>query len=138
MSKKDLETLYVEANTYALASHLFWALWGLIQVTLTHFLFWAGYALIRMTSMTGWYFFSWKIGKDVPDRFRLSRLLFPSIQRVQKAERKELIAGAISPFSMQEWVDRWCLIDHSWIDVCQVCSTRPLIPVVKCCVKYLL
>jgi ethanolamine kinase len=28
----DLKTLYVEANTYALASHLFWSLWGLIQV----------------------------------------------------------------------------------------------------------
>lgn len=32
MSENDLKTLYVEANTYALASHLFWSLWGLIQV----------------------------------------------------------------------------------------------------------
>ena len=32
VSEKDLETLYVEANTFSLASHVFWALWGLIQV----------------------------------------------------------------------------------------------------------
>lgn len=32
MSENDLKTLYVEVNTYALASHLFWSLWGLIQV----------------------------------------------------------------------------------------------------------
>ncbi|PNX80040.1 putative ethanolamine kinase A-like protein, partial [Trifolium pratense] len=29
--ENDLKTLYVEANIYALASHLFWSLWGLIQ-----------------------------------------------------------------------------------------------------------
>ncbi|WJX67586.1 ethanolamine kinase [Trifolium repens] len=31
----DLKTLYVEANTYALASHLFWSLWGLIQAKMS-------------------------------------------------------------------------------------------------------
>ncbi|PPR88723.1 hypothetical protein GOBAR_AA31964 [Gossypium barbadense] len=31
VSEKDLEDLYVEANTFRLASHLIWALWGLIQ-----------------------------------------------------------------------------------------------------------
>ncbi|XP_050364912.1 probable ethanolamine kinase [Argentina anserina] len=31
VSDKDLEALYVETNTYMLASHLYWALWGLIQ-----------------------------------------------------------------------------------------------------------
>lgn len=34
VSEKDLEALYVEENTYTLASHLYWALWGLIQVSL--------------------------------------------------------------------------------------------------------
>lgn len=29
---EELEALYIEANTYMLASHLFWALWSLIQV----------------------------------------------------------------------------------------------------------
>ncbi|KAG1334374.1 putative ethanolamine kinase [Cocos nucifera] len=29
---KDLETLYVETNTFRLASHIYWALWALIQV----------------------------------------------------------------------------------------------------------
>ncbi|XP_004488529.1 probable ethanolamine kinase [Cicer arietinum] len=33
--QKDLEALYIEANTYALASHLFWALWGLIQAKMS-------------------------------------------------------------------------------------------------------
>ncbi|XLU24490.1 hypothetical protein S245_060556, partial [Arachis hypogaea] len=30
-TREDLETLYAEANAYALASHIFWALWALIQ-----------------------------------------------------------------------------------------------------------
>ncbi|ESR64198.1 hypothetical protein CICLE_v10008632mg [Citrus x clementina] len=34
VSDQDLEVLYVEANTFMLASHLFWALWALIQVSL--------------------------------------------------------------------------------------------------------
>ncbi|KAL1289521.1 hypothetical protein AAHE18_20G065100 [Arachis hypogaea] len=33
VAREDLETLYVEANAYALASHIFWALWALIQST---------------------------------------------------------------------------------------------------------
>ncbi|KAI4344113.1 hypothetical protein L6164_011381 [Bauhinia variegata] len=32
---EDLETFYVEANTYGLASHLFWALWALIQAKMS-------------------------------------------------------------------------------------------------------
>ncbi|CAL5186779.1 unnamed protein product [Lathyrus oleraceus] len=35
VSENDLKTLYVEANTYALASHLFWSLWGLIQAKMS-------------------------------------------------------------------------------------------------------
>ncbi|KAK5814017.1 putative ethanolamine kinase A [Gossypium arboreum] len=35
VSEKDLEDLYVEANTFRLASHLIWALWGLIQARIS-------------------------------------------------------------------------------------------------------
>ncbi|KAA3468339.1 putative ethanolamine kinase [Gossypium australe] len=35
VSEKDLEDLYVEANTFRLASHLIWALWGLIQARMS-------------------------------------------------------------------------------------------------------
>ncbi|KAI6681700.1 hypothetical protein NL676_035581 [Syzygium grande] len=35
VSDKDLETLYIETNTYMLAAHLFWALWGLIQAKMS-------------------------------------------------------------------------------------------------------
>lgn len=35
VSDKDLEALYIETNTYMLASHLFWALWGLIQAKMS-------------------------------------------------------------------------------------------------------
>ncbi|KAG9459663.1 hypothetical protein H6P81_004171 [Aristolochia fimbriata] len=31
VSSEDLEVIYVETNTFALASHLYWALWALIQ-----------------------------------------------------------------------------------------------------------
>lgn len=35
VSDKDLEGLYVEANSYMLASHLYWALWALIQAKMS-------------------------------------------------------------------------------------------------------
>lgn len=35
VSDTDLETLYVEANTFMLASHLYWALWALIQAKMS-------------------------------------------------------------------------------------------------------
>ncbi|XVE71431.1 hypothetical protein DITRI_Ditri10aG0149500 [Diplodiscus trichospermus] len=35
VSEKDLEALYVESNTFMLASHLYWALWGLIQARMS-------------------------------------------------------------------------------------------------------
>ncbi|KAJ9163121.1 hypothetical protein P3X46_022824 [Hevea brasiliensis] len=35
VSDKDLEALYIETNTFALASHLFWALWALIQAKMS-------------------------------------------------------------------------------------------------------
>ncbi|KAG8487325.1 hypothetical protein CXB51_020894 [Gossypium anomalum] len=35
VSEKDLEDLYIEANTFRLASHLIWALWGLIQARIS-------------------------------------------------------------------------------------------------------
>ncbi|CAN6441867.1 unnamed protein product [Victoria cruziana] len=37
VSDEDLEALYVETNCFSLASHIYWALWALIQVIL-HFL----------------------------------------------------------------------------------------------------
>ncbi|KAK7281630.1 hypothetical protein RIF29_09787 [Crotalaria pallida] len=48
VSEKDLETFYVEANTYVLASHLFWALWGLIQAKMSPIEFdYLGYFFLR-------------------------------------------------------------------------------------------
>ncbi|XP_022926290.1 probable ethanolamine kinase isoform X1 [Cucurbita moschata] len=35
VSQKDLEALYVESNTFMLASHLYWALWALIQARMS-------------------------------------------------------------------------------------------------------
>ncbi|KAK3210879.1 hypothetical protein Dsin_015585 [Dipteronia sinensis] len=35
VSDKDLEALYVETNTFMLASHIFWALWALIQAKMS-------------------------------------------------------------------------------------------------------
>ena len=48
--EKDLETLYVEANIFSLVSHIFWALWGLIQVIFP--LLWSLCFLNQMTSST--------------------------------------------------------------------------------------
>ncbi|KAF1870591.1 hypothetical protein Lal_00025853 [Lupinus albus] len=48
VSEKDLETFYVETNTYVLASHLFWALWGLIQAKMSAIDFdYLGYFFLR-------------------------------------------------------------------------------------------
>ncbi|KAL1357260.1 hypothetical protein HN51_009206 [Arachis hypogaea] len=48
VSEKDLETFYVEANTYALASHLFWSLWGIIQARMSPIDFdYLGYFFLR-------------------------------------------------------------------------------------------
>ncbi|VFR00727.1 unnamed protein product [Cuscuta campestris] len=35
VSEKDLEALFIETNTYMLASHLYWALWALIQAKIS-------------------------------------------------------------------------------------------------------
>ncbi|XP_039039612.1 probable ethanolamine kinase [Hibiscus syriacus] len=35
VSEKDLEALYVEANTFMLASHIYWALWAIIQARMS-------------------------------------------------------------------------------------------------------
>ncbi|OAY47065.1 probable ethanolamine kinase [Manihot esculenta] len=35
VSDKDLEALHIETNTFTLASHLFWALWALIQAKMS-------------------------------------------------------------------------------------------------------
>ena len=32
VQEQDLDALYTETNTFRLASHLYWALWALIQV----------------------------------------------------------------------------------------------------------
>ncbi|TQE02342.1 hypothetical protein C1H46_012111 [Malus baccata] len=48
VSDKDLEALYVEANTYMLASHLYWALWGIIQAKFSPINFdYLGYFFLR-------------------------------------------------------------------------------------------
>ncbi|KAE8701575.1 putative ethanolamine kinase [Hibiscus syriacus] len=48
VSEKDLEALYVEANTFMLASHLQWALWALIQARMSPIDFdYIGYFLSR-------------------------------------------------------------------------------------------
>ncbi|XP_034223140.1 probable ethanolamine kinase isoform X2 [Prunus dulcis] len=48
VSEKDLEALYVEENTYTLASHLYWALWGLIQAKFSPINFdYLGYFFLR-------------------------------------------------------------------------------------------
>ncbi|KAG4962363.1 hypothetical protein JHK82_039051 [Glycine max] len=46
--EKDLETLYVEANIFSLVSHIFWALWGLIQAKMSAIEFdYLGYFFLR-------------------------------------------------------------------------------------------
>ncbi|XP_061992538.1 probable ethanolamine kinase [Rosa rugosa] len=48
VSDKDLEALYVEANTYMLASHLYWALWGIVQAKFSPIKFdYLGYFFLR-------------------------------------------------------------------------------------------
>ncbi|GAV63284.1 Choline_kinase domain-containing protein, partial [Cephalotus follicularis] len=48
VSDKDLEVLYVETNTYMLASHLYWALWALIQAKMSPIDFdYLGYFFLR-------------------------------------------------------------------------------------------
>ncbi|KAG8372737.1 hypothetical protein BUALT_Bualt12G0097900 [Buddleja alternifolia] len=45
---KDLEALYVETNSYMLASHLYWALWALIQAKMSPIDFdYLGYFFLR-------------------------------------------------------------------------------------------
>ncbi|MBA0848028.1 hypothetical protein Goshw_027082 [Gossypium schwendimanii] len=48
VSEKDLEALYVETNTFMLASHLYWALWALIQARMSPIDFdYLGYYFLR-------------------------------------------------------------------------------------------
>ncbi|XP_021895175.1 probable ethanolamine kinase [Carica papaya] len=48
VSEKDLRALYVETNTYMLASHLYWALWALIQAKMSPIDFdYLGYFFLR-------------------------------------------------------------------------------------------
>lgn len=48
VSDQDLEALYVETNTFMLASHLFWALWALIQAKMSPIDFdYLGYFFLR-------------------------------------------------------------------------------------------
>ncbi|XP_028076886.1 probable ethanolamine kinase isoform X2 [Camellia sinensis] len=48
VSDKDLQALYVETNTYMLASHLYWALWALIQAKMSPIDFdYLGYFFLR-------------------------------------------------------------------------------------------
>lgn len=35
VTEQDIEAVYVETNTYSLASHLLWALWALIQAKMS-------------------------------------------------------------------------------------------------------
>ncbi|XP_021275544.1 probable ethanolamine kinase [Herrania umbratica] len=48
VSEKDLESLYVETNTFMLASHLYWALWAIIQARMSPIDFdYLGYFFLR-------------------------------------------------------------------------------------------
>ncbi|XP_017244188.1 probable ethanolamine kinase isoform X2 [Daucus carota subsp. sativus] len=48
VSEKDLEELYVETNCYMLASHMYWALWALIQARMSPIDFdYLGYFFLR-------------------------------------------------------------------------------------------
>ncbi|CDP10387.1 unnamed protein product [Coffea canephora] len=48
VSDKDLEALYIETNMYMLASHLYWALWALIQAKMSPIDFdYLGYFFLR-------------------------------------------------------------------------------------------
>ncbi|KAJ0091329.1 hypothetical protein Patl1_13122 [Pistacia atlantica] len=48
VSDKDLEALYVETDTFMLASHIFWALWALIQAKMSPIDFdYLGYFFLR-------------------------------------------------------------------------------------------
>lgn len=48
VSEKDLEALYIETNTFMLASHLYWALWALIQARMSLIDFdYLGYFFLR-------------------------------------------------------------------------------------------
>ncbi|KDP32383.1 hypothetical protein JCGZ_13308 [Jatropha curcas] len=48
VSDRDLEALYIEANTFMLASHFFWALWALIQAKMSPIDFdYLGYFFLR-------------------------------------------------------------------------------------------
>ncbi|XP_044464738.1 probable ethanolamine kinase [Mangifera indica] len=54
VSDKDLEALYVETNTFMLASHIFWALWALIQAKLSPIDFdYIGYFFLRYNEYKG-------------------------------------------------------------------------------------
>ncbi|KAG0469545.1 hypothetical protein HPP92_015589 [Vanilla planifolia] len=48
VSKKDLDALFVETNTFRLASHMYWALWALIQASVSRIEFdYLGYFFLR-------------------------------------------------------------------------------------------
>ncbi|KAJ6331291.1 hypothetical protein OIU76_009799 [Salix suchowensis] len=48
VSDKDLEAIFIETNTYMLVSHLFWALWALIQARMSPIDFdYLGYFFLR-------------------------------------------------------------------------------------------
>ncbi|CAL8336054.1 unnamed protein product [Merluccius merluccius] len=48
VSPRELETLYVQVNKFALASHFFWGFWALIQAKYSSIDFdFLGYAVLR-------------------------------------------------------------------------------------------
>ncbi|KAI9333203.1 kinase-like domain-containing protein [Zopfochytrium polystomum] len=49
-SREDIQRLYAEVNKYALAAHLYWGLWALVQAEISDLDFdYAGYAMLRLT-----------------------------------------------------------------------------------------
>ncbi|XP_064634399.1 ethanolamine kinase 1-like isoform X2 [Lineus longissimus] len=49
VTEKDVQTLYVQTNQLALASHLFWGIWGLVQARYSTINFdYLDYAIVRM------------------------------------------------------------------------------------------
>lgn len=52
VSDDDVQALFVEANQFALAAHVFWGLWGLVQASISDIHFdYMGYAVVRFEEM---------------------------------------------------------------------------------------
>jgi len=134
VSEKDLEALYVEANTFSLASHVFWALWGLIQVVYSSFIFsmfslveWCPLLLILFVMMN----------RQRCPQLNLIILVTFSFDTMSTKDRKRRISCLHEPILQDARMSRWeSLLNHLLVFVCHVCSMNPLIHVVYVCLKF--